>query len=99
MQLEIHVRPNASRTEVGGTHDGKLVVKVAQPPSQGRATDAALDAVARALGLPRSAVRLLRGASSRHKVMDVDVAGRPGVEARIGQLMEGPDRPGQSGLG
>jgi uncharacterized protein len=91
LQLEIHVRPNASRTEVGGIHDGTLVVRVAQPPSEGQATAAALDAVARALGLPRSAVNLVRGATSRRKVLDLDVARGPVIEARIDQLLGGPD--------
>ena len=91
MQLEIHVRPNSSRTVVGGIHDGKLVVRVAQPPSGGQATDAALEAVARALCLPRSAVSLVRGSTSRRKVLDLDVARGPVIEARIGQLLGGPD--------
>ena len=91
MRLEIHVRPNASRTEVGGIHDGMLVVRVAQPPSEGRATDAALEAVATALGLPRSAVDLVRGATSRRKLLDLDVTRGPVIDARIGQLLGGPD--------
>jgi uncharacterized protein YggU (UPF0235/DUF167 family) len=91
LKLEIHVRPNASRTEVGGIHDGTLVVRVAQAPSEGRATDAALDAVARALGLPRNAVALVHGATSRRKLLELDVAAGPVIEARIGQLLGGPD--------
>ena len=91
MKLEIHVRPNASRTQVGGIHDGTLVVRVAQPPADGRATDAALDAVARSLGLPRNAVALVRGATSRRKLLELDVAAGPEIQARIGQLLGGPD--------
>lgn len=71
MRLEVHVRPNSSRTRVGGTHDGALVVRVATPATSGRATQAALQAVAHALGIPRSAVTLVRGATSRRKLLDV----------------------------
>jgi hypothetical protein len=72
MRLEIHVRPGASTTWVGGTHDGTLVVHVAQPPDAGRATDAAMTAVAKALGVPRRSVTLVFGATSRRKVLEID---------------------------
>ncbi len=86
MRLEIHVRPNASRTEVGGTHDGILVVRVAAPPDAGRATDAALGALADALGVPRRTVALVRGATSRRKLVEVTGAPNSGFETRIESL-------------
>ena len=46
MRLEIYVRPSASVTIVGGSYDGALVVRVTEPPDAGRATRAALRAVA-----------------------------------------------------
>ena len=71
MRLEIHVRPNSSRTLVGGTYDDALVVRVAAPAESGRATRAALVAVAKALGVPGGSVKLVRGPTSRRKVLDV----------------------------
>jgi uncharacterized protein YggU (UPF0235/DUF167 family) len=76
VRLEIHVKPGASRTEVGGEYDGALVVRVAEPAEGGRATKAALRAVADALTLPRRSVTLVRGSTSRHKVIDVDTENR-----------------------
>jgi uncharacterized protein YggU (UPF0235/DUF167 family) len=73
MRVEIHVRPNASKTAVGGEHDGALVVRVTEPAEAGRATDAALAAVAKALRVRVGAVRLVRGATSRRKLVDVQV--------------------------
>ncbi len=58
---------------MGGHHDGALVVRVAEPAEGGRATDAALRAVAEALALPRRSVTLLRGASSHRKLIDIEV--------------------------
>jgi uncharacterized protein YggU (UPF0235/DUF167 family) len=66
------VRPGAGRTVVGGSHDGALVVRVAAPAVDGRATEAALIAVAEALGVRRRAVTLVTGATSRTKVVDVE---------------------------
>ncbi len=74
MKLLIKVRPGASRTRVGGDHDGALVVAVTAPATQGRATRAALDAVAEALGVRRGEVSLLTGATARTKLVDVRTA-------------------------
>jgi uncharacterized protein YggU (UPF0235/DUF167 family) len=72
VRLSIRVRPGAGRTAVGGSHDGALVVRVAAPAVDGRATEAALTAVADALGVRRRAVTLVTGATSRTKVVDID---------------------------
>ena len=72
MRFSIRVRPGAGRTAVGGAHDGALVVRVGAPAVDGRATEAALAAVAEALGLRRSAVRLITGATSRTKVIEAE---------------------------
>jgi hypothetical protein len=53
MRFEILVRPSGSETSVGGEHDGALVVRVVQPADAGRATEAALRAVAKAVAGPR----------------------------------------------
>jgi uncharacterized protein (TIGR00251 family) len=72
VRISIRVRPGAGRTAVGGSHDGALVVRVAAPAVDGRATEAALTAVADALGVRRRAVTLVTGATSRTKVVDID---------------------------
>jgi uncharacterized protein len=73
MRVEIYVRPSASATVVGGEYGGAMVVRVVEPPDHGRATDAALRAVADALSVPRRAVTLVRGTTSRRKVIDIEV--------------------------
>ena len=70
--LQVSVVPNAKRTEVVGLHDGALRVRLAAPPVDGKANDALTTWVAQRLGLPRRAVQLLRGASSRSKQLLVD---------------------------
>jgi uncharacterized protein len=83
MRVAIRVRPGAARTRVGGTygHGGSgpagggtaaLVVKVAARAVEGKATEAALAAVAAALGVRRGDVRLVSGATSRDKIVEVD---------------------------
>ncbi len=70
---------------VGGSHGGALVVRVTPRAVDGRATEAALAAVAGAFGVPRSAVRLVTGATSRTKVVEVD----GGDDAVLQRLLAG----------
>ncbi|MHB1785759.1 MAG: DUF167 domain-containing protein [Acidimicrobiales bacterium] len=90
--MEIHVRPGASTTAVGGKHDGALVVRVVEPADAGRATDAALRAVARALAVPRRSVKLVRGATARRKLLEIEVGlvQAEQVKATL-QCLLGPD--------
>jgi len=62
------------------------VVRVSAPAVDGRATAAALAAIAAAFGVRPRSVRLVSGATSRTKVVDVDGAD-PAV---LGQLLAGP---------
>jgi uncharacterized protein YggU (UPF0235/DUF167 family) len=71
VRVTIRVRPGASKTGVGGEHDGALVVRVAARAVDGQATEAALAAVASAFGVRRRAVTLVTGATSRTKVVDI----------------------------
>jgi uncharacterized protein len=74
--IAIRVKPGASRTRVGGRHDGPygpaLVIAVGAPPVDGRATEAALRALADALAIRPARLALRSGAASRDKLVDVD---------------------------
>jgi len=79
VRLEVHVRPGSSATTVGGEHDGTLVVRVVERAASGRATEAALRAVAEAFGVPGRSVTLVRGTTSRRKLIEIDVGHEDGV--------------------
>jgi uncharacterized protein YggU (UPF0235/DUF167 family) len=80
VRVTIRVRPGAKKPEVGGTYDGALVVKVAAVPEGGRATQAALAALAEALGVPRRDVTLVTGMTSRTKVVEIPEEAAPVFE-------------------
>ncbi len=87
MRLEIYVRPGASKSTVGGDFDGLLVVRVVEPAAAGRATEAALRSVAAALDLPRRSVQLLRGATTRRKLLEIQVV--PADAERVRRATDG----------
>jgi len=83
MRITIRVRPGSARPGVGGEQAGALVVRVSAPAADGRATEAALAAVAAAFGVRRDALTLVTGRTSRTKV--VEVAG--GDPRRLADLL------------
>lgn len=69
--LELHVQPGAKRTAAVGEHGGRLKLKIAAPPVDNKANAHLLAWLAAQLGVPKSAVRLVRGESSRQKTVAV----------------------------
>jgi uncharacterized protein (TIGR00251 family) len=65
--LAVSVQPNARRTAADGLHDGTLRVRLCAPPVDGKANQLLIDWLAGELGLPRRAVQLVRGDTSRRK--------------------------------
>lgn len=72
LRVAIRVHPRSPRTAVGGIRGESLVVRVTARPVAGKATEAALGAVAEAFGVRRSEVRLVSGAASRDKVIHIE---------------------------
>jgi len=70
--LAVSVVPNATCTAAAGWHGGALRVRLAAPPVDGAANEALLRWLADALGLRRSDVLLVHGASSRRKQVQID---------------------------
>ncbi|WP_024287087.1 DUF167 domain-containing protein [Cellulomonas sp. KRMCY2] len=87
-RVAVRVRPGASRTRVGGAYADRLVVAVSARAVEGAATEAVLEAVARAFGVRRRHVRLLTGATSRDKVIEID-SPAAAVAQRLVELLEG----------
>ena len=69
-RLAVRVTPGA-RSEAVELSDGKLLVKVRARPADGAANAAVLKLVASALGVPPSRLEMLRGATSREKLVRI----------------------------
>ena len=70
MKVRVEVKPNskAPGVEVAADH---LIVRVKEPPKEGKATEAVLRAVADHYGVAFRDVRLVSGATGRHKVLEL----------------------------
>lgn len=69
--VDILVQPRASRAKIGPVHDGRIKVSVTAPPVDGEANAAVIELFAKQLGVPKSAVEVIAGASSRRKRLRV----------------------------
>jgi uncharacterized protein (TIGR00251 family) len=75
VRLRVRVKPRSSRDGLAGEQEGALVVRLQAPPVEGAANEALVRVLARALGTPRSGVRIVRGDTARLKL--VEIAGLP----------------------
>lgn len=69
--LAVRVTPNARRAGVELAKD-QIRVAVTETPEAGKATEAARVALAKALGVAKTRLTLLRGATSRDKLFRLD---------------------------
>ena len=72
LRLHVHLQPRAARNRIVGWHGEALKVQVHAPPVEGAANAALVELLAKTLGAPRRAVRILQGSASRNKVVEID---------------------------
>ena len=69
--LEVHVQPGAKRTERAGTHGGRIKIRLAAPPIDGKANEALVEFLAGEYGVPKRNVTIESGLSSRQKRVSI----------------------------
>lgn len=71
-RLSIHLQPRAARSRIVGRHGDAIKAQVQAPPVDGAANAALVELIADSFALPRRAVRLAQGQTSRTKVIEID---------------------------
>jgi uncharacterized protein (TIGR00251 family) len=73
LRFEVHAKPRAKRTSILGVRskDRALEVALAAPPVDGAANVELVRMLARALGVPKASVRIVRGDGARTKLVAV----------------------------
>ena len=67
--IKVRVQPKSSRNQVDGFQDGALRVRVTAAPTEGQANAAVIALLAKTLGVSKSRLEIIRGYSSRDKVV------------------------------
>lgn len=65
--IALYCQPGAKNTEVQGEHDGRLKIRLAAPPIEGKANEALIQWLSKTLEIKRSQIELLAGDLSRLK--------------------------------
>ncbi len=87
--LPVRAQPGARRNGVQGEQAGALKVAVTAPPQDGRGNEALAEVLRAALGLKRSQLELVGGATSRDKRFLVRGVARAELERRLAALLGG----------
>lgn len=85
--LPVRAQPGARKTGVLGEQGGALKVAVTAPPEDGRANKALTQALRDLLGLKRSQVELLSGATGREKKFLIRGLARAELQTRVATLL------------
>jgi uncharacterized protein YggU (UPF0235/DUF167 family) len=82
-RIAVVVSPGARTTELVGRHGDAWKVRVAAAPERGRANAAVVELFAGLLSVPLATVRVVGGAASRRKVLEVDGLDAAAIDRRL----------------
>jgi hypothetical protein len=83
ISFDVLVSPRASREKIGPVVGDRLKIAVTAPPVEGEANAAVIACLARALGVSRGSIAIVRGDGSRRKTVRVTGTTRAALEALI----------------
>ena len=70
MKIQVRVKPNSKTEEVSQEGDS-FIVKVKEPPMEGKANHAVIKLLAKHFGVSQGQVRILSGFKSKDKVIEI----------------------------
>ena len=69
--IEVKVEPRSSKKGIAGVMDNVLKVKLTAPPVEGEANEQLVEVISEATGVRKSNIRIVRGHSSKRKVVEL----------------------------
>jgi uncharacterized protein (TIGR00251 family) len=94
--VQVHVQPGARTSEIQGVRNGVVYVRVAAPPREGRANRALLELMARTMAVKKGDLEIIRGHTSRDKVVAVQGITSAEVMQRLEGTLPGMQPEGDS---
>jgi uncharacterized protein len=86
LQVTVHVQPGAKTTACAGVHGDALKIRLHAPPVDGKANQALIAWLAKTLDCPQSAIELIRGQTSRRKILSIRTAQAEAVHRQLQTL-------------
>jgi hypothetical protein len=82
-RITVKAHPRAKRSAVAGKLGEAWKLDLAAPPIEGKATEECIRFLAELAGVPRSRVRVVTGATSRTKVIEVEGVAQEEMEKML----------------
>ena len=92
MKFSVKAVPGASRSGIVGWLGEDLKVRIQAPATDGKANDALCEFLAAEFGLPKNAVRIASGFSSRKKIVEADGLSREALENSVASALNARPR-------
>jgi uncharacterized protein (TIGR00251 family) len=70
-RMDLRIMPRSSKNGIDGVRNGRLVVRVTAPPVDSAANGAVIAVLANILDVPKHSVRIVSGATSRNKTVEI----------------------------
>ncbi len=94
-RISLRVQPNASKDRIAGKTEDGWKITLTAPPVDGRANQACLLFLSKLLRLPRTSIHIIRGETSRQKLVEVNGLSLSEVEERL-RARSASDRSGSN---
>lgn len=72
MQKIVKVKPNSQQQKIEELADGSLIVHLKSPPIDGKANEELIKLLAKKFDVPKSAITIKSGVTSRNKLIIID---------------------------
>jgi uncharacterized protein (TIGR00251 family) len=86
-RLQIHLQPRASQNRILCRQGDAIKVQVHAPPVEGAANAALIGVLAAALGVPRRSIHILRGVTSRTKLVEIHTSDLTACQRRLEEVL------------
>ena len=83
-EIAVRLSPRASENRIVGERGGELLVRVCAAPVDGKANEALCRLIAKRAGVGVRSVSVVRGASTREKLVRVEGRSLPELRAALG---------------
>jgi uncharacterized protein len=83
VRFEVYAKPRSKKSKVVGERGEAVEIALAAPPVDGEANEELVSFIAKVLAVPRRDVELVRGDTSRAKLVAVTGLSAVAIEARL----------------
>jgi len=71
LNIQVQIQPGSSKDQIIGLHNGRLKIKISAPPVGGKANQDLIEFIAKALGVSKSKIEIVKGRTSKLKTLKI----------------------------